>query len=113
MDPLFVLGMGARVLVIILGIASMLCLFYGRAKRRAQWSTKMKDIWLCHFIFVYATVQGNIEYLFRGEPPTGSIVFFIFVLIWTIKGVFNGDMYVNETPVCVHPELHPEVRFRK
>lgn len=109
MDVLLVLGMGVRVVTVLLGVFAFLYLTRVRTLKGSEWHRKMKDIWWAHVIGVYAVTQANVEYLFRRELPTLSSIFFIFVLVWTIKGVRAGDMYTNETPVCVHPELHPEV----
>lgn len=100
MSILLMLGLGVRVFMILLGLAALLSLAWAKAKRGGNWTSKLKDIWLCHFLFVYGTIQGNVEFLFRKELPTTSILFFAFVFVWTIKGVRNGDFYTKDEEFC-------------
>lgn len=87
-----------RFAVVLLGFVAMWSLWDARSKRVDKWTSKMKDIWLCHILFIGCCVQGNIELLYRGSVrPTLSIFVVIFIMIWTIKGSFNGVMYTKES----------------
>lgn len=112
MDLILVLGMGVRVATVVLGVLAFLYLTRVRTLKGSGWNRKMKDIWWAHLIGVYAVTQANVEYFFRQELPSLSGAFFIFLMIWTIRGVRSGDMYTNETPVCVHPNLHPDIQLQ-
>lgn len=90
------LGQIVRVGVILLGFAAMWALWVARRERKHLWSSKMKDIWLCHFLFVCSTISANTEQLYRGQPPVASLALIGFIYIWTVKGTFNGEFYIVE-----------------
>jgi hypothetical protein len=82
--------------VIFIGFVAMWSLWVARRERSEQWTSKMKDIWICHILFVAAAVEANIERLYRDEAPTAGTVLIAFVMVWTIKGAFNGKMYTKD-----------------
>ena len=97
MHEFFTFGQIVRLLVIILGFVAMWSLWVAYRERRRIWTTKTRDIWLVQFLWCVAAVEGNLELYYRHVRPSGAIFLVIFILLWTIKGVFNGDRYtVNE-----------------
>lgn len=108
MDLDTIIGMGVRGITVGLGLITMIYMFRIRARYHSTWNRKMKDIWWIHLVGVYGIFQANLEHLYQYHAPTYASGFFIFALLWTIKGIRNGDMYVRETPVCVHPDLNPD-----
>lgn len=85
-----------RLIVIVAGFVAMWSLWVARDRRGRDWTGKMKDIWLCHMLFVASAVESNIEYLYRHTAPTAATMFLGFVMMWTVKGTFNGDMYTKD-----------------
>jgi hypothetical protein len=42
-------------------------------------------------LWTVAAAEGNIELWYRHARPSGAIFLVVFILLWTIKGVFNPD----------------------
>lgn len=100
MEVFSILGLCLRIFVVIVGLVSLLSLANAKAKRGSDWTPKLKDIWLCHFLLTYTVIQANVEHLARGTTPTGASLFFLIVFGWTIKATRRGDMYVNPPEHC-------------
>lgn len=100
MDIILIGGLCARVIVIFMGFVAMWSLWEAREARKNTWTTKMKDIWLCHILFVAASIEANVEYLYREVMPSASILVVGFIMLWTIKGVFGGEMYTKDQYEC-------------
>ena len=84
---------GLRVAVILLAFVAMWSLWVARRERGHMWTAKMKDIWLCMFLWCLAAVEGNIELFYRHARPSVAILLVAGILLLTIKGVFNGKKY--------------------
>ena len=87
-----------RLLVILLGFIAMWSLWVARRERKHLWTKKLHDIWLVQFLWCLAAVEGNIELFYRHAQPSAAILLVVFILIWTIKGVFNGEKYTKNQP---------------
>ena len=91
MDDPFSFGQLFRLLVIFLSFLAMWSLWIVRRDRKHRWTSKTRDIWLVLFLWTVAAAEGNIELWYRHARPSGAIFLVVFVLLWTIKGVFNPD----------------------
>ena len=99
----FAFNEAVRLAVIFLGFVAMWSLWTARRDRLSEWNAKMRDIWWAHLLFVIAAVEGNIELLYRHESPTAATLLFGFVMVWTIRGTFDGELYYREPcPHCGH-----------
>jgi len=91
-------GQVFRLLTIFLSFLAMWSLWIARRDRKHLWTSKMHDIWLVQFLWCVAAAEGNIELWYRHARPSLAIFLVIFILFWTIKGVFNGDQYTKNQP---------------
>lgn len=89
----FIWGPGLRLMTIGLAFAAMWSLWTARRDRKHLWTPKMRDIWLCQFLWCVAAAEGNLELWYRHARPSVAILLVVGVLGLTIKGVFNGDKY--------------------
>lgn len=94
----YVWPQGLRVGVILLAFAAMWSLWKARAERKHLWTPKLRDIWLCQFLWCIAAAEGNIELFYRHIQPSYAILLVVGILCLTIKGVFNGDKYTINQP---------------
>lgn len=85
-------GQILRLVVIFLGFVAMWRLWVARDLRYENWTRKMKDIWLCHFLSILAFIEGNTELFYRQTKPTLSLFLVVFIELWTIRGSF-GEGY--------------------
>lgn len=85
-----------RISVITLGFISMWYLWQARMNRSATWTRKMKEIWLSLFLFVYVTIQANIEMLYRGVRPTVALYLIILILMNVIRHSKSTEGYTLE-----------------
>lgn len=94
----FSYGQLIRLFTISLSFFAMWSLWVARRERRDVWTDKMRDIWLVQFLWCVATAEANLELFYRHTKPSLAIGLVIFILLWTIKGVFNGDRYTVDQP---------------
>ena len=93
MSTWLMLGLGFRVLIIVLGFIAIWSLWEAKERRQHLWTPKMKDIWVCHILFVGCAVEANIELFYRQVMPTFAAVVVAYILYRTTKGSFNGEKY--------------------
>lgn len=89
---------GLRLSVVLLSFAAMWSLFVGRRERKHLWTSKLRDVWMCLFLWCLAAAEGNIELFYRHAQPSVAILLVVGILMLTIKGVFNGDKYTIDQP---------------
>lgn len=89
----FVWPQGLRLGVILLSFVAMWSLWKARAERKHLWTAKLRDIWLCQFLWCVAAAEGNIELFYRHAQPSVALLLVVGILGLTIKGVFNGEKY--------------------
>lgn len=89
---------GLRIGVILLAFVAMWSLWVARRERHHIWTAKLRDIWLCMFLWCLAAAEGNIELFYRDTKPSVAILLVVGVLMLTIKGVFNGEKYTIDQP---------------
>jgi len=100
--PLWVLYVvwqqGLRLTIVLLAFAAMWSLYVARRERKHLWTPKMRDIWMCQFLWCLAAAEGNIELFYRHAQPSVAVLLVGGILMLTIKGVFNGDKYTIDQP---------------
>lgn len=89
----FLWPLGLRLSVILLSFVAMWSLWTARRDRKHLWTPKLKDIWLCQFLWCIAAAEGNVELFYRHTNPSVAVLLVAGILLLTIKGVFNGDKY--------------------
>ena len=102
MEVEYILTFAIRYINITLGIVAMWALWQAKRERGFNWTKKMRDIWLSIFIFVYATVQANIELLWRHVTPTFASYICAGVLIHVIRHSLSTDTYTTDQPRYPH-----------
>lgn len=80
-----------RLPIIVLGFAAMWSLWVAREQRGDNWTDKTKEIWLCHMLFMIASIMGNIQLFYRQSDPTFGVLLVTYIFVLTIKGAFNND----------------------
>jgi len=89
---------GLRLSVVLLSFTAMWSLWVARRERKHLWTSKMRDIWLCMFLWCIAAAEGNVELFYRQTKPSIAILLVAGILILTIKGLFNGEKYTIDQP---------------
>lgn len=79
------IGNGLRLGFIALGFIAMWGLWDAREKRGENWPPKMQDIWFCHMLFVFATIEGNVELFYRDVTPTWAAYLVSYLYVLTIR----------------------------
>lgn len=89
---------GLRLAIILLGFTAMWSLWVARRERKHLWTSKLRDIWLCLFLWCVAAVEANIELFYRHSRPSLAVLLVGGILILTIEAVFNKEKYTVNQP---------------
>lgn len=98
MTQLEMFYIAVRIAVITLGFIAMWSLWQAREKRGYSWTKKMKEIWLSLFLFVFLSIQANLELLYREVRPTVALYFIVLVLMNVIRHSMSTEGYTKDQP---------------
>ena len=84
---------GLHIAMVLLALVAMWSLWVARRERKHMWTSKMRDIWLVQILWCVAAVEANVELFYRNTRPSAAVLLVVFILLLTVRGVFNGDKY--------------------